>query len=190
MYYHASQVKGIQVLEPRISNHNIPLVYFSTKRENTLVYLSNAVEKYCKESGFQYNGAWSKWGPYGFDKDGILKIEEYYPNALEETYKGVTGYIYSSADVAIDTDFKLQIPDAVVSRKETLVIDCEYIDNAYTELIKAEQQGLIRIVPYKDFIAKREDWLKAVINEEYRNATEHPEYQYFLEAKFSKYLGK
>ena len=70
MYYHASPIKGIKVLEPRISNHNIPLVYFSTKRENTFVYLSNAVEKLCKEKGFIYEGVWSKWGPYGFDSQG------------------------------------------------------------------------------------------------------------------------
>ena len=38
MYYHASQTGGIQTLLPRVSNHKIPLVYFSTKRENTLVY--------------------------------------------------------------------------------------------------------------------------------------------------------
>ena len=48
MYYHASSVPGIEVLEPRISNHGIPLIYFSKKRENVLVYLSNAVEKYCR----------------------------------------------------------------------------------------------------------------------------------------------
>lgn len=41
MYYHASSVKGIERLEPRISNHGIPLLYFSKKRENVLVYLSN-----------------------------------------------------------------------------------------------------------------------------------------------------
>ena len=45
MYYHASQVEGIKQLEPRVSDHHIPLVYFSTKRENTLVYLGNAIEK-------------------------------------------------------------------------------------------------------------------------------------------------
>ena len=67
MYYHASRIKDIKVLEPRKSNHNIPLVYLSVKRENTLVYLSNAVEKFCKEKGFQYEGVWSKWGPYGFE---------------------------------------------------------------------------------------------------------------------------
>ena len=53
-FFHASQIKGIQVLEPRISNHNFPLIYFSGKRENVLVYLSNAVEKTCKEKNFQY----------------------------------------------------------------------------------------------------------------------------------------
>ena len=36
MYYHASPIKGITQLEPRISNHGIPLVYFSKKRENVL----------------------------------------------------------------------------------------------------------------------------------------------------------
>lgn len=32
MYYHA---EGIKQLEPRVSDHHIPLAYFSTKRENT-----------------------------------------------------------------------------------------------------------------------------------------------------------
>ena len=70
MYYHASQVKDIKVLEPRISNHGIPLIYFSTKRENVLVYLSNAIQKYCRDTGFAWDGVWKKWGPYGFAKDG------------------------------------------------------------------------------------------------------------------------
>ena len=55
MYYHASSVKGITQLTPQSSNHGIPLVYFSTKRENVLVYLSNSIEKYCVETGFSYN---------------------------------------------------------------------------------------------------------------------------------------
>lgn len=45
MYYHASATGGIQYLKPQISNHKIPLVYFSLKRENALIYLSNAVER-------------------------------------------------------------------------------------------------------------------------------------------------
>lgn len=50
MFYHASPVKGLAQLELRTSNHAIPLVYFSRKRENVLVCLSNAVEKYCRET--------------------------------------------------------------------------------------------------------------------------------------------
>ena len=60
MFYHASQIKGIATLEPRVSNHEIPLVYFSTKRENVLVYISNAIEKFCKDTGFTYDGKWQK----------------------------------------------------------------------------------------------------------------------------------
>jgi hypothetical protein len=52
MFYHASRTKGIEILRPRISNHNVSLIYFSRKRENVLVYLSNAIEKCCKESNF------------------------------------------------------------------------------------------------------------------------------------------
>ena len=83
MFYHASQIKDIIELEPRVSNHGIPLIFFSRKRENVLVYLSNAVEKYCKETDFEYSGTWNKWGPYGFEKDGRQRLEEYYPDAYE-----------------------------------------------------------------------------------------------------------
>lgn len=42
-FFHASQTKNIKILKPNISNHNIPLIYFSDKRENVLVYLSNDI---------------------------------------------------------------------------------------------------------------------------------------------------
>ena len=38
LLYHASPVPGLHTLEPRVSNHGIPQVYFSRKRENVLVY--------------------------------------------------------------------------------------------------------------------------------------------------------
>ena len=52
MLYHASSVEGIEVLQPRIADNGMPLIYFSRKRENVLVYLVNAVERYCRETGF------------------------------------------------------------------------------------------------------------------------------------------
>ena len=56
MLYHASRTPHIATLEPRRSNEDVPRIYFSDKRENTLVYLSNAVEKTCRERGFAHTG--------------------------------------------------------------------------------------------------------------------------------------
>ena len=140
IYYHASQVDGIFILEPRISNYDVPLIYFSKKRENVLVYLSNAVEKYCKENGFKHEGNYLKWGPYGFTKDGKLYIEEYYPNALINTYKNVSGYIYKAKKV-IDSGFEINIPDAITSKNPVEVYDVDFLDHAYEEILKAKKIG-------------------------------------------------
>lgn len=142
MYYHASPIRGITRLEPRVSNHGIPLIYFSKKRENVLVYLSNAIEKYCKDTGFSYDGKWEKWGPYGFDKDGRQRLEEYYPNALMNTYKGVSVYIYS-VETIVESDYALQIPDAAASSISADVTGVEFIPDAYEAILQAERDGLI-----------------------------------------------
>ncbi len=54
--YHASQIADIMELQPRISSHGVPLVYFSRRRENVLVYLSNAVENIAKKRDFYIRG--------------------------------------------------------------------------------------------------------------------------------------
>ncbi len=183
MFYHASGVGNIKVLKPRISNHGVPLVYFSTKRENALVYLSNAIEKYCKEQGFVHNGVWSKWGPYGFTKDGILQIEEYYPNALADTYKGVSGYIYSCESIP-KCSSTIEIPDAAVSNQPVYTGHCEWIADAFDEIMNAVSKSFIKLVTYEEFARTRMDWLYHVIREEYKDAQQHPEYQFFLKGKF------
>ena len=145
MLFHASPIRGIEILQPQISNHDIPLIYFSRKRENVLIYLSNAVEKYCKETGFNHSGKWTKWGPYGFSKDGRQRIEEYYPHALIDTYEGVSGYIYAVEDI-VDSGFQLQIPDAATSRDPVVVKYCEFIPDAYEAILKAANEGLVSIL--------------------------------------------
>ena len=183
MYFHASPTGGIKQLEPRVSNHGIPLVYFSKKRENVLVYLSNSIEKYCRETGFEYNGIYQKWGPYGFDKNGIQRIEEYYPNALETTYKGVPGYIYSAESI-IESDFNLQIPDAAVSSLPVEVTAAEFVPDAYEAILEAERNGLITIMHYEEMPAKMMEWNRRTILEEYEGAADHPEYRHFLKGNF------
>lgn len=187
MYYHASNTKDITILEPRVSNHNIPLVYLSRKRENVLVYLSNAIQKYCMEQGLAYFGTWKKWASYGFDKDGIQRIEEYYPNALADTYKRVSGYIYY-AETVEDSGLQTQIPDAVTSNKPVIVNGCEYVDDAYEAIIEAEKQGHIRILRYNEISDMKKRWLEKTIITEYEQATNHPDYRFFLKAKFADML--
>lgn len=183
MLYHASPVGGLTELRPHISNHGISLLYFSQKRENTLVYLSNAVEKYCRETGFDYNGPWKKWGPYGFTEDGRQRIEEYYPHALEETYRSVSGYIYT-AERVIRRGPPVQIMDTVTSRGPVAVTGCEYIPDALEAILQAEREGLLVLRRYEEMTEKEADWSGRTVREEYRQAEDHPEYRYFLQAKF------
>ena len=187
MYYHASPVEGIKQLEPRVSDHHIPLVYFSTRRENTLVYLSNAIEKYCKESGFAYDGIWKKWGPYGFTKDGIQQLQEYYPGALEKTYKGVSGYIYSAENIT-DSGFEIKIPNAASSYAPVTVVGVEFVPDAYEAILEAEEKGLLAIMRYDELSGKMREWVRRTILQEYEEAVDHPEYRHFLKGNFSGVL--
>ena len=173
MYYHASQTPDIKTLEPKISNHGIPLIYFSTKRENVLVYLSNAIEK----------GKWQKWGPYGFSENGILRLEEYYPNALESTYKGVSGYIYSTAAI-VEADFEVRIPYAACSSNPVDVESIEFVPDAYEAILEVEAKGLITIMRYEEMPDRMKEWNIRTVREEYENAVDHPEYRHFLRGVF------
>lgn len=188
MYYHASATAGIQVLEPRISSHGVPLIYFSKKRENVLVYLSNAIEKYCRETGFAYEGKCQSWGPYGFNKDGTFRLEEYYPNALISTYQGVSAYIYSAEKIT-DSGVQIQIPDAATSSQPVPVTSVEFVPDAYEAILQAEKEGLITILRYEEMSEKMQEWNRKTIREEYEKATDHPEYRHFLRGKFGELLG-
>ena len=46
-------------------------------------------------------------GAVRFGKDGRQRLEEYYPNALISTYKGVSGYIYSAETIS-DSGFRFK----------------------------------------------------------------------------------
>ena len=187
MYYHASPVEGIGRLEPRISNHGVPLVYFSRKRENVLVYLSNAVEKYCRETGFAWDGPWQKWGPYGFTEDGRQCLQEYYPDAMERTYKGVSGYIYRAEEIT-DSGFEVKIPDAAASSLPVPVTGAEFVPDAYEAILQAERDGLIVIRRYGEMTDLMREWNKRTIREEYAAAADHPEYRHFLRGCFADIL--
>ncbi len=186
--YHASNTKGIEKFSPAKSFHGSMKVYFSAKRENVLVYLSNAIKKFCEETNFHFDGEWHKWASYGFTNDGRVKIEEYYPNALKETFEGVAGYIYT-VEKPEGVDAMKNIPFAYTLSQEIDVKDCEYIADAYLEIMRAESEGLIEVERYENLTEKKKDWIKRTIISEYTNA-EAPDYKYFLENKFADIINE
>ncbi len=185
MYYHASNVANIKELIPSVSMHGTPFVYLTTKKENALVYLSNAVEKYCKEIGFEHSGKYYKWCSYGFTKDGILELQEYWPDAVVDTYAGVSGYIYSAENVTTAESMK-DIPFAATSTEPVSVDACEYVPDAYEALKEAANKGLIVIKKYSENSEKMLAWIERCIKEQYKIASEIPDYKVFLEGKFRK----
>ena len=182
-YYHASRTPGLTVLEPRVSNHGTPLVYASGKRENVLVYLSNAIEKHCREIGFSHNGPWQKWASYGFSK-GKLVLQEYWPNATRETYAGAGGYIYT-----VEGDFTPQsdIPNAYTADTPVKVVGCEWVEDAYLELLQAEKDEKLRLMSYSENSDAMMTWVRETIRREYQQ-TAAPDYRQFLTDKFSDIL--
>jgi len=183
MFYHASKTSGLTLLKPRVSNHGKPLVYLSEKRQNVLVYLSNAVEKHCKLLGLQHSGAYKKWGSYGFTPNGILRIEEYYPNATIDTYKGEAGYIYSAEHIKSYSN-QADIPFAVISGQEVHITGCEYIPDAYEAIREAAENGEIILQKYADNNEAMLGWIEKTIKAEYQISEQHPEYREFLKSKF------
>lgn len=184
MLYHASQVPNIKILKPAVSNHEKPLIYLSEKRQNTLVYLSNAVEKHCMQTGFLHNGKWKTWASYGFTNEGILRLDEYYPNATKDTYSGVPGYIYSvTGDESVQK--QTDIPYAYTSAKSMSVTGCEYIEDVYIELLKQEREGKIMLTRYEDNSTLMHEWIRKSILAEYEKAGGQPDYRHFLKAKFT-----
>lgn len=182
MVYHASPIGGLTVLEPKSTGNGAPVVWFSEKRENVLVYLSNAVEKFCRESGFEHEGAYEKWGPYGFEHNGRLRLEEYYPDALRETYQGVSGWIYTVETVE-KSGFSKGIPFTVTSEKPVPVTGAEFVPDAYEAILEAEREGKIVLKRYDDFSREEREKVFAMLRREYEQSDGKPEYRYFLEQK-------
>ena len=182
MFYHASNIADIKTLIPFSSGHGNPMVYFSTKKENTLVYLSNPVERYCREIGFESTDRCYRFMSYRFTEDNILEILEYWPNALEETYKGVSGYIYATSH--IPSTHTMDIPYVIASETPVTIESFEYVPDAYLAIKQAEEEGKIKIVRYHENNADSLEQIKKLIYREYEKAQAIPEYKIFLEAKF------
>jgi hypothetical protein len=137
--YHGSNVLGLNVLEPRLADHDRPYVYMTTIDAVAALYLCNAVEK-------PYY-----WFPYGFDETGNIPVyHELYPNALREVSEGVSGCIYV-VDANDDQYIKFKnIPCARLGIVPIEVADEIIVDNAYDFIQNYIRQGKLKVSRYED----------------------------------------
>ncbi len=183
MYYHASPIGDIEILKPHVSNNGTAKVYFSSKRENVLVYLCNAIRKHWLDQGLEPREHYQAWGSYGFSND-ILRMEEYYPNATEDVYKGAAGWIYAVEEV--DREKLPSIPFVVTVEKPVKVKTVEYIPDAYAAIMEAVKEGKILLQRYEENSQEKLAWIERTIKKEYEEAKakQQEDYVLFLEAKF------
>ena len=182
MFYHASNIKDLKILKPHISSHGKSWVYFSSKRENILVYLSNAVEKYIKEKYNRPLKHYEKWASYGIANDGRVRIEEYYPNATRDTFEGVSGYIYMANNLTNAQPLR-GIKDVFVTHDAIWVDKVEYISDAYAEILQAEKDGKIIIERFNDITQQKREWIIKTMTNELEN-TDNDDYKDFILNKF------
>lgn len=182
-FYHASDVANLKELKPQSSVYIAnPSLYFSSKIENVLVYLANPVKKFYEQKYGKSNQIFQKFATYGFNKDKILCIDEYYPNALKENFEDVSGYIYEiKADPNDLTENK--IPFVYSTNKPQKVVNCVHIDDALAEVLKYEQRGLIKINRYETLSEEKLQFIKQQTEECYLKANDKI-YEEFLIQKF------
>ncbi|MBS7262638.1 MAG: hypothetical protein KIG36_03405 [Eubacteriales bacterium] len=180
MLFHGSLTGGLNRLEPKTEEESGRTLWFSEKRENVLVYLADPIGRYCRETGFPIRQDRSKFATYGFTPEGLLQFDEYYPDALADTYRGQSGWIYSVKALAHAR--KGMIRDAVFTTESVPVEGCEFIPDVYEEILRCRDEGKLAIRRYEERSREALKRIEDTIKNEMKNAT--PAYAHFLRGKF------
>lgn len=130
MLYHASNVPGLTVLEPRASTHGTPYVYALDSFAQALVF-----------------GA--KHDDFDFDistVDGKLVVSECYPGALERVYAGAGCSVYAVAEDGFERG-RTGWDSELVSERPTEVVSETRVDDLLDAL---RENAEVELVEYRD----------------------------------------
>lgn len=173
--FHGSPVGGLTELQPFLSEHGKPYLYFAT---NPLVALLYAAKPVPKPFSFY---------PYGFDKDGGVVYSEYYENAFEQLYRGKAGYLYECDHVA-GLENPTQINCAYTTTEPVQIDRVTRIDDLYDYFMAQAEQGLFRVkrraeISEKEIDFVLEEFRKDIVNFDLKWAPEH-EMSHFIQQHF------
>ena len=183
-FYHASDIANLQELKPQSSVYiENPTLYFSSKMENVLIYLANPVKKFYEQKYGKSNQIFQKFATYGFNKEKLLTIDEYYPNALEENFGDVSGYIY---EIEADPNSLCEnkIPFVYSTNQPQKVVKSTYVPNALDLVLKFEQKGLIKINRFETLSEQKLQIIKQQVEDCYAK-TDDKIFKEYLTEKFS-----
>lgn len=140
-YYHCSPIGGLTKLEPRKpeSFDKPTAVYMTTSLPMALMY---------GVRNFEYS--------YGYTKNGQIYYEEYFPNALEELYRGKSASLYICKPARVSTT---KIPNEVVTDAPVKVVRETTIPDVYEALLEQESIGALEIRRYAQLSSKMRHWI-------------------------------
>ncbi len=180
MFFHGSDVGGLEELRVHGSNHG-KFVYLFDEKLRVLPYCVNPVQVYLdKKYGKGKIKAEYRVASSGF-KDGVLNLPELYPGFFEDAFKGQTGYIYSFDN-----------PEGVQSLGRpnmfgvpgNLKTECvEIIGDLYDYLFGLEKQGKVSLIRYDNLsLQDRKD-----LEERHLKAYNHTTNKYAREYLFENF---
>lgn len=135
IFYHASSIGGLHELLPLSKMHGgeKTVCYFTPDRTYALFYLRDMKINHVT---------------CGLDGSGVVAYHEQFPSQLAKIYGGRSGYIYSCASGGL---VKQGHTGGVwIAAGPVPVLESEFIKDVYAEIIKAEQNGLVKIIRYEE----------------------------------------
>lgn len=141
MYYHCSPIAGLKVLEPGEPKYFLKAkyVYMTTLLPMALMY---------GVRNFEYT--------YGYTKEGQIYFDEYFPNALQELYRGNSASLYLCDPRRVETT---RIPNEAVSAEPVPIIGETLIPDVYEALLEQERSGALVIQRYETLTEKQLAWI-------------------------------
>lgn len=140
--YHCSPTAGLTVLRPSVTK------YFGKPRQVCLTASLPMALLYGIKH-FEYS--------YGYTRDGRLYYEEYFPDALEELYRGKAASLYTCAS---RPDMETTpIPNEYVTQGEVPVESEQAIPDVLAALLEQERLGALKIVRWAELSGERRKWV-------------------------------
>ena len=175
MLYHGTSVQGLKRLEPMISEHGKPYVYFSSNIVVAAFYTVHRVKR-------PYN-----WFPYGFNENSTPVYYEYYENAFSDVYSGKRGVIYCCENVP-NIQNPTNINCTYVCENAVNISEIIEIDDMYKWFIEKENGGELIIKRYETLSQRQKQNFISIVQAEIddNKLREKPDCDYteFIKKKF------